>query len=153
LISHAFSEAALREQEPLMNVYFDLLIRKLHEKIDGPDNGKVNMVRWLNFTTFDLVGDLVFGESFDALRMDDYGFWIGHIFPSLKFVRLMRIMRAYPLIGKPLLFILTRFTNIQKGRLKHMKYARDKTSRRLDTETDRRDFMRHVSHPYFPKSS
>jgi len=129
-----------------MNVYFDLLIRKLHEKILGPENGNVNMVRWFNFTTFDLVGDLVFGESFEALREEEYGFWIAHIFPSLKFVRLLRIVRAYPLIGKPLVFLLTRFTNIQKGRLKHMKYARDKTNRRLDTETDRRDFMRHVSH-------
>jgi cytochrome P450 len=72
LLNHAFSEAALREQEPLMNSYFDLLIQKLYEKIDGPTNGKVNIVRWFNFTTFDLVGDLCFGEDFDALKTEEY---------------------------------------------------------------------------------
>jgi cytochrome P450 len=59
LLSHAFSEAALREQEPLFNSYFDLLIQKLYEKVRAPENGKVNMIRWFNFTTFDLIGDLV----------------------------------------------------------------------------------------------
>ena len=72
LLNHAFSETALREQEPLMNSYFDLLVQKLSEKVDGPAHGKVNMVRWFNFTTFDLVGDLCFGEDFDALRTEEY---------------------------------------------------------------------------------
>jgi cytochrome P450 len=72
LLNHAFSEASLREQEPLMNSYFDLLIQKLYEKIDGPTKGKVNIVRWFNFTTFDLVGDLCFGEDFDALKTEEY---------------------------------------------------------------------------------
>ncbi|KAF7960744.1 hypothetical protein EAE96_000417 [Botrytis aclada] len=57
-LSHAFSEASLREQEPLMNVYFDLLIQKLYEQIDTPSKGKVNIVRFFNFTTFDLIGYL-----------------------------------------------------------------------------------------------
>ena len=72
LLNHAFSESALREQEPLMNTYFDLLIQKLHEKIEGPTNGKVNIVRWFNFTLFDLVGDLCFNEDFDALKTEEY---------------------------------------------------------------------------------
>jgi cytochrome P450 len=72
LLNHAFSETALREQEPLMNEYFDLLVQKLREKIDGPAKGRVNIVRWFNFTTFDLVGDLCFGEDFDALRTEEY---------------------------------------------------------------------------------
>ena len=55
-----------------MNSYFELLIKKLNEKIDGPANGRVNIVRWFNFTTFDLVGDLCFGEDFDALKNEEY---------------------------------------------------------------------------------
>jgi hypothetical protein len=55
-----------------MNSYFDLLVQKLYEKIDGPENGKVNIVQWFNFTTFDLIGDLCFGESFNALKTEEY---------------------------------------------------------------------------------
>lgn len=71
LLNHAFSEAALREQEPLMNKYFDLLIQKLYEKIDGPTQGKVNIMRWFNFITFDMIGDLCFGEDFGALANEE----------------------------------------------------------------------------------
>ena len=51
LLAHAFSDAALREQEPLINDYFELLIQKLQEEVDGPNKGHVDMVRWYNFTT------------------------------------------------------------------------------------------------------
>ncbi len=54
LISHAFSDKALLEQEPLMNKYFEKLITRLGDQIDGPAKGKVDMKDWLNFTTFDL---------------------------------------------------------------------------------------------------
>lgn len=44
--------------------YFDLLIQRLHENADKP----VDLVKWYNFTTFDIIGDLTFGESFDCLE-------------------------------------------------------------------------------------
>ena len=46
LLAHAFSEQAMREQEPLITTYFNLLIQKLHEQVEGPNNGKVDMVKW-----------------------------------------------------------------------------------------------------------
>ncbi|TGO89345.1 hypothetical protein BPOR_0114g00260 [Botrytis porri] len=85
-LSHAFSEASLREQEPLMNVYFDLLIQKLYEQIDSPSNAKVNIVCFFNFTTFDLIGDLCFAESTNALRTQEYNSWIANIFKGLNHI-------------------------------------------------------------------
>jgi hypothetical protein len=127
-----------------MNVYFDLLIQKLFEKVEGPTNGKVNIVRWFNFTTFDIIGDLCFGESFDALRTEEYNYWIANIFGTLRFLRFFRILRAYPLIGFPVLLLIRLFPGISEARKKHLQYTEEKSSRRLDTETDRRDFMRFV---------
>jgi hypothetical protein len=109
-----------------MNTYFDLLIRKLQEKIDGPTHGEVNMVRWFNFTTCDLIGDLCFGESFDALRTEEYNSWIANIFKSLKFARLFHVMRAYPLIGMPILSLLALFPSLQRAKYKHVQYTKDK---------------------------
>jgi hypothetical protein len=54
----------MREQEPIMNKYFDLLVRRLHENCSNP----VNFVNWYNYTTFDIIGDLTFGDSFDCLE-------------------------------------------------------------------------------------
>ena len=64
ILAPGFSEKALRDQEPYMKKYFDLLIQRLHENCGQP----VNMVDWYHLTTFDLIGDLTFGESFDCLE-------------------------------------------------------------------------------------
>ena len=56
LFAHAFSDSALIEQEPLLTHYFDLLISRLKSQIDGPAGGRVDMMAYYNFTTFDIIG-------------------------------------------------------------------------------------------------
>jgi hypothetical protein len=57
LIIHAFSEPALSDQEPIILSYCDLLISRLHEQIETKE--QVDMAAWLNFASFDIIGDLV----------------------------------------------------------------------------------------------
>lgn len=63
--AQGFTSQSLREQEPLLNRYFNLLITKLREKADDVP---VDMAKFYNFTTFDIIGDLTFGESFGCLE-------------------------------------------------------------------------------------
>lgn len=56
LLAHAFSDGALLEQEPLLTFYFNLLVAKLKQQIDGPAHGRVDMMAYYNFTTFDIIG-------------------------------------------------------------------------------------------------
>ena len=56
LFSHAFSDNALLEQEPLLTTYFELLVSKLKEQIDGTAQGRVDMMAYYNFATFDIIG-------------------------------------------------------------------------------------------------
>jgi hypothetical protein len=64
VFSPAFSEKALRDQEPIMNRYFDLLIQRLRE--NGGEVLDIN--KWYSLLAFDIIGDLTFGESFDCLK-------------------------------------------------------------------------------------
>lgn len=80
LLSHAFSDQALREQEPILNRYFDLLVTRLEEQLVGPAKGRVDLVKWLNCITFDITGDLSFGRDFDALSTGEYSFFMSNIF-------------------------------------------------------------------------
>lgn len=64
-LSHAFSQQALLEQEDILLVYVNLFIKKLGEMCDQDE--PFNLVNWYNFTTFDIIGDLAFGESFGCL--------------------------------------------------------------------------------------
>ena len=53
VLGHGFSEKAVREQEPLIQGYVDLLIRSLHEAVvEGPQN----VVSWYSFVAFDIIG-------------------------------------------------------------------------------------------------
>jgi hypothetical protein len=65
ILSHAFSDKALKEQEPLLKRWAQLLRKKLDEKANGHD--KVDMVKYYNFTTFDVMGDLTFSEGLDMV--------------------------------------------------------------------------------------
>jgi Cytochrome P450 len=58
VFSHAFSDRALKEQEPLLVKYIDLLGEKLQEIADADPDEKIDMVKMLNFTTFDIMGRL-----------------------------------------------------------------------------------------------
>ena len=56
LLAPAFSDSALLDQEPLLTLYFELLISKLKQQLDGPACGRVDLMMWYNFTTFDIIG-------------------------------------------------------------------------------------------------
>ena len=47
LVSHGFSERALREQEPLIQSYCDLMLKRVYENCKGGSE-MVDMVQWYN---------------------------------------------------------------------------------------------------------
>lgn len=65
-ISHAFSVDALRQQEELTASFVDLFIFKIGE-IAAANNGVVEMNSWYNYLTFDIIGEMAFGESFNCM--------------------------------------------------------------------------------------
>jgi cytochrome P450 len=144
LLSHAFSDAALRDQEQLITHYFDLLIEKLQQQVVGPEQGKVDLVRWYNFTTFDILGDICFDESFGALKKGQYHSWIASLFQSLKIVRMFSVFRAYPILGKIVFSLLKLFPQVTKAGAEHQALTAQKAERRLDRQTDRKDIMRYA---------
>jgi hypothetical protein len=65
IFSRAFSKTALVAQEPLIVNHVDLLIRSLNDKESS--NEMVDMVDMHCFTVFDIMADLMFGESLHLL--------------------------------------------------------------------------------------
>ena len=143
LISHAFSEAALQEQEPVLSIYASLLTDRLKDMIDGPTKGNVDLMAWYTFTTFDLIGDMASGESFGALKNGEYHYWIQNIFLGMKFYRVLFLAEAYPILKIPL-YILSKLPSFKKQQGMHWTFTAARTEKRMDTETDRRDFLTYV---------
>lgn len=71
LVAHSFSDKAMKAQEPIIQQYVTLLMDKLHERAGQ----KIDITEWFNFTTFDLMGDLAFSESFHCLQRSEYNPW------------------------------------------------------------------------------
>lgn len=66
LLSHGFSQKALMEQEDIVHHYVDLFIKQIDTYATKKEEGE-EMVKWYNFTTFDIIGDLAFGDPFGSL--------------------------------------------------------------------------------------
>ena len=96
ILSHAFSDRALREQEYILQKYSDLLITRLQDQVrQGKGVSEVNICDWYNFTTFDVLGDLCFAESFHCLEKGDNHPWVS-LFPSCFLLLLRRIPKPVP---------------------------------------------------------
>jgi cytochrome P450 len=65
-LAHAFSKQTLWEQEPVLKGYVGLFVERLRELAQREEDA--DMVTWFNFCTFDIIGDLSFGEPFGCLR-------------------------------------------------------------------------------------
>ncbi|GKT44698.1 trichothecene C-15 hydroxylase [Colletotrichum spaethianum] len=94
-LSHGFSDSSLRAQEGIVVKYVDKLISGLHEN-SAQQNSELNIEAWYNWTTFDITGDLIFGQSFNCLEHSDYHPYIAF---ALQTIRYSACMTALKYIG------------------------------------------------------
>jgi cytochrome P450 len=81
----AFSDKALAEQQDILQHFTGLLIRKLREKVEASESSEpVDMFEWYIWTTFDLIGDLAFGEPFNCLEAASFTEWVALVFNAFK---------------------------------------------------------------------
>jgi hypothetical protein len=141
-MNHAFSEQALRSQESIITGYIDLMISKLHEKAQS--QSAVDMMRWMNATTFDVTGDLAFGEPFGALEADANHSWVENTFHGLKWLRWMAPLRVYSIVGAPIFALLRMWPALERARKRHTGPLDQRLEKRLNMKTERNDFLGQV---------
>ncbi|KAK7717687.1 hypothetical protein SLS64_003182 [Diaporthe eres] len=144
-LAPAFTPRALRAQEPVLHRYVGLLVERLREVINrnGPEAQEgIDMTQWFNFTTFDIFGDLGFGESFDCLENSRYHPWVALLFNSVKAASFVAAVRFYPLLQWLLMKCIP--ASLKEMQRKHFDQIVDKVHRRLNWELERPDIMSHV---------
>lgn len=138
-LSHAFSAKGLQAQEPILMTYVDKLIERL--KGVAESNKPANMARWYNLATFDLIGDLAFGEPFGGLENSTFHHWVSAIFDFVKVVPFIRAKDNYPLLVS--LFLASMPSSFIETQKKQREHARITVRKRLDNTAlhGRGDFM------------
>ncbi len=116
----------MREQEPIIGKYVDLLMKRLRDS----SGQKQNIEAWYNWTTFDVVGDLVFGQSFGCLESVNYHPWIEFIFMAVR-AGASLIALGYVGLGAVIPVVVTLGSFALK---KITKYTDDMVSQRLKLE-------------------
>lgn len=95
LLANGFTSAAMLEQEPLIKTNVDLLLQRLREK---SENGKaaIDIFEWLAYCTFDIIGDLTFGETFGCLRQSMMHPWLATVFANVKLAHTLVLCNRIP---------------------------------------------------------
>jgi len=141
LFSAGFSEKALREQEPLLKKYVDVLIEKL-DNASQEKAGKANLVDWFNFTTFDIMADLTFAEPLHLLDNSSYSAWVRSVMGSVKFVVAHQIASGIPGL-EPLLQKAIPKSFLEKKQT-HLEFSSRRVDKRLAMKTERPDIWTYV---------
>lgn len=102
--------------------------------IDEDPNTKIDLVRYYNFTTFDVMGDLTFGEPLHLLDNAEYDDWVKLIFRSVKFATRLGIMQYYPILEKPFKTLLLMLFATQRSN--SFNYSVQRVTKRLDKGRD-----------------
>lgn len=123
----------------MITAYVDTMIIKLQEEVDKGKNVPVDIKNWMNFTTFDITGDLMFGESFGCLKDSQLHPWIQLIFSSIKALAIIGAAQQFPIL-KVMLAALIPSEVTRKGK-EHFDLGAKKVDRRLEAHTSRPDFM------------
>lgn len=146
LQSHAFSEKALTAQQDVIKTHLDTFIAQLKKRAvptseGASSDGIVDIVQWLNFLTFDTIGDLAFGSPFGCL-LDPVNNtrYIQVIFSMIKVGNYFRAARRFPSPLKQLLMLAIVPRRLVEDRKYQVQVSKEKIDERMRRETERADF-------------
>ena len=89
----------------------------------------VDMVELLQFTTFDIMGDLTFGQPLGLLASRAYTPWVAAVFASLRIIPLAQLIQHYPILDA--LFKLIEPKAVKEMKYRHFRHSADRVDARL----------------------
>lgn len=110
---------ALRDYEPRVVQYTDALLRRIEDNVNNP----LDVSQWFNFYSFDIMGDLAFGRSFDMLKDG-----IAHYFMKLSHTNMLLVSAFSHLVWMFPLFKETPGLNAEH--VKFQKWLAEQVERR-----------------------
>ena len=139
ILSHVFSAQGMLAQEPLIRGYVELQFERLKEE---SHNGAtpLDLVKWYNWTTFDIIGDLAFGEPFRCLETSSYHSWVAIIFEGIKQMTILtQIRRLWAQIDS--IIDHGAFQRLYAKSQESIELTNERVAKRMELGSSRPDFM------------
>jgi cytochrome P450 len=141
VLAPAFSSTT--EQEAVVKASIDLLVRKLQQTIDDTSEEPtvVDILKWFNYTTFDIIGGLLWGSSFGCLDEVRYHPWI-QVLAQLKIALIVGATKFYPPLDSILMMITPK--SAMADLMDIWKTTEEKIAQRLEIGTMHKDMISHM---------
>ncbi|KAF4545103.1 Cytochrome P450 [Lasiodiplodia theobromae] len=141
MISPGFSPPTLRSQGYIIMGYVNTLVKQIQERSGQP----LDMNRWFLWFTFDVITDLVFGESLKNVERGEPDQWLTMLQGSGPTLAVAYILRRQP---KAVISVLRRLLANKKSaemRAYHVRMSQEMAKRRIAKgATDREDIFNHL---------
>ncbi|KAL4781971.1 cytochrome P450 [Aspergillus varians] len=135
-----FSPRALRDQEPIIQKNVNLLIAQLEKRAA---QGLLTDLRdWYNFATFDLIGDLAFGESFGSLETSRAHDWVGFVLEHFYVSSLLQVVHRFRPLNRMIACLIPKSS--MERRETHDRLTKEKVTKRFGMAVERPDFTHHM---------
>ncbi|KAI1017797.1 hypothetical protein LB504_003823 [Fusarium proliferatum] len=144
ILSHGFSAQAMMEQQPVFQRYVNTMMKKLREVSSGGQS--VEMTQWLNWATFDMAGDLIFGESFDCLEKAQYHPWVKLLYKHIEGFAVSTALIRYPFADTIIKFMTPK--HVAQDIKAHSDFTKAQVGKRMAYENPRPDFMESMIRAY-----
>ncbi|KAF5027051.1 hypothetical protein F66182_820 [Fusarium sp. NRRL 66182] len=142
-LSHAFSAKALRDNEESVKQHVSLLVKRIREHA-GPKTEGVDMSTVYNWLTFDIIGDLTFGESFESISQWKPSVWVTQLLDAVTQMTLLPVASRLQIPAFVLSFITPK--SLKKSLDRHSELTMEKVNNRvkLGGSRSREDFFAHI---------
>ena len=97
----------------------------------------------VNFTTFDIMADLTFGESLNQLTDASYHPWVRAIFSHIKMIALSRVSREWPGISQLFQAMLPK--DAKEKQKQHLRFSSGLLDKRMAREPEQPDIWSFVT--------
>ncbi|KAJ4289876.1 hypothetical protein N0V90_011209 [Kalmusia sp. IMI 367209] len=142
-LSNAFSQRSLIEQEPIISGVIDQFMRILDAK--AKDAAVIDFTEWFNMMTFDIIGELAFGESFKGIDSGTVHPWIARITGAMKQGALADTFKRFPSLAKiAMVFLSWAVERIKLDCKLNEEYSLDLVKKRVARKSERKDFLTRI---------
>ncbi|KAJ4286680.1 Sir2 histone deacetylase Hst2 [Kalmusia sp. IMI 367209] len=132
VFSNAFSDKALKLQEPLIKKYVDQLIENMRRAVDV-EAVPLDLEKIYNFATFDIMGDLTFGEPLGLLQQSKYTPWVEAVFGRLRSLTVTIAIMNYPLARYMGRWFMP--NGMKEEEQRHFEHSAHRVNKRLEKDT------------------
>jgi len=139
MMSRAFSAKALLEQEDIVIQYADMLMTAILEE---SRKGPIDLTTFYNWVTFDILGELAFGEAFGSMRARKTDDWIAIILKMIKWNAWDSAFHRLPLLQPLMKYVVPK--DLAEGAVTHITQSKRKILARLQRPNDRLDFVSYI---------